>query len=197
MIPQLLITKDKDQIEEYVQTLAQKNNISMSHILRFEPETNTITIDQIRQINAFSLTQSVLPRICVIYRFDLARTEAQNALLKSIEERGETIYFILTAHSESPLLPTIISRVHTMRLASIEKSTRKADRDYSDAGMPLAQKLLKTHKISRDQALVVLEDLLRSEIAVEHKATIMQTHGHILRNNINPEYALDSILLKL
>ncbi|MBN2100317.1 hypothetical protein JW710_00265 [Candidatus Dojkabacteria bacterium] len=49
-------------------------------------------------------------QIGLIFRSDRLTTEAQNALLKSLEEPGEQTIFILTTTHEQFLLPTIVSR---------------------------------------------------------------------------------------
>ena len=73
-----------------------------------------ITIDQIRSLRGFLKLRSTgtetLRRAVVILDADKMNDEAQNALLKILEEPPQDTVFILTAKSEKNLLPTIPSR---------------------------------------------------------------------------------------
>ena len=52
--------------------------------------------------------------------------EAQNALLKTIEEPGEETVFILTAESESHVLPTIASRTRRLAISPVSSDEAAA-----------------------------------------------------------------------
>ena len=76
-----------------------------------------ISISQIREIG---LTLSSKPneakfRMVMILNADLMNIQAQNALLKMLEEPPEKTFFILIATKISFLLPTIISRCRVIR----------------------------------------------------------------------------------
>ena len=73
------------------------------------------TIRQLRQ-NAWLLPGEAPGRVCVLCGAENMTDQAQNALLKILEEPPEHTVFILTAENRSMLLPTILSRVQTIRL---------------------------------------------------------------------------------
>ena len=73
------------------------------------------TIRQLRQ-NAWLLPGEAPCRVCVLCGAENMTDQAQNALLKILEEPPEHTVFILTAENRSMLLPTILSRVQTIRL---------------------------------------------------------------------------------
>lgn len=73
------------------------------------------TIRQLRQ-NAWLLPGEAPCRVCVLCGAENMTDQAQNALLKILEEPPEHTVFILTAENRSLLLPTILSRVQTIRL---------------------------------------------------------------------------------
>ena len=83
-----------------------------------------IKIDHIRQIllelGRHSLEQG--KRVVLIEDFDTVMPQAQNALLKSIEEADENDYFILTASQENAVLTTIRSRCRIVRLCPLTDS---------------------------------------------------------------------------
>lgn len=73
------------------------------------------TIRKLRQ-NAWLLPGEAPCRVCVLCDAENMTDQAQNALLKILEEPPEHTVFILTAENRSMLLPTILSRVQTIRL---------------------------------------------------------------------------------
>jgi DNA polymerase III subunit delta' len=77
-------------------------------------EANPITIDLIRTTHRFAATPPLLhsQKYIVIIDVHCAKVEAQNALLKLLEEPPSYLTLVLTAHSKESMLPTIRSRCH-------------------------------------------------------------------------------------
>jgi len=72
----------------------------------------TIPISQIREMGstiASRANEAAFRMVCINHA-DLMNPQAQNALLKMLEEPPERTFFILAATRISPLLPTILSR---------------------------------------------------------------------------------------
>jgi hypothetical protein len=93
--------------------------------LHIAPEQSTIGIEAIRNIEQF-LSRKVpgsqpFKRIVIIEQSERLSTEAQNALLKNLEEPPADTLIILTATHASGLLPTIRSRVQTVKVNQPEK----------------------------------------------------------------------------
>lgn len=88
-------------------------------------EGKSISIDQVRQLEHFlSLKvprQAAVNRVVVIQDAHLLTAEAQNALLKLLEEPPAGSLIILTAGHEQALLPTIRSRVQVVAVKPPEK----------------------------------------------------------------------------
>lgn len=85
------------------------------------PEDTAIGIDFIRQIQHFMSLRSLalkqgVNRIAYLPDAQRMTREAQNALLKLLEEPPVGSMFLLTAISPSALLPTVLSRCHTLQL---------------------------------------------------------------------------------
>lgn len=80
--------------------------------LQIEPENNTIKIEQIRsmqeEISVKPITSN--KKVFLIINSDCMTKEAQNCLLKTLEEPPEYATIILTTSNESKLLNTIKSR---------------------------------------------------------------------------------------
>jgi len=76
------------------------------------PDANTIKINSVREIRQFvSMThEDVEYRFILINEAHLLNEQAQNSLLKNLEEPPEGIIFILNCSEKEKLLPTIQSR---------------------------------------------------------------------------------------
>lgn len=85
--------------------------------VKLEDDKKTLTIDQVRDLIAGSAFAPTLGKnkVVLINDIDLMRTEAANAILKLLEEPPASWTIILTATKEERLLPTILSRVVTLR----------------------------------------------------------------------------------
>lgn len=85
-----------------------------------EPEKGSISIDQVRAlIRFFRLTvpgTAAIKRVAVIMDAQAMGREAQNALLKLLEEPPEGSVLILTSSTPDQLLPTIRSRTQVLML---------------------------------------------------------------------------------
>lgn len=85
-----------------------------------------ISIDSIKQLYAHTKVKDPHPRIIVIDDADLMSLEAQNSLLKLLEEPSAHVHFILTSHSPQLLLATIHSRVQSIALRPVDAATNAA-----------------------------------------------------------------------
>ncbi len=88
------------------------------HIIAPEVEGGMIKVDQIRELQR-SLILSPYEaryRVALLLNFHQANANAQNALLKTLEEAPGKVILLLTADSAESLLPTISSRCEILRL---------------------------------------------------------------------------------
>jgi DNA polymerase III subunit delta' len=87
-------------------------------IVRAENEGGMIKVEQVRNLER-SLSLSPYEakfRIALLLDFQQANANAQNALLKTLEEAPQKVILLLTADSAENLLPTISSRCEILRL---------------------------------------------------------------------------------
>jgi len=80
------------------------------------PTTGNISIDQIKEIREFARFASLRKsaKFVIIYPADGMNKEAQNALLKVLEEPPANFHFFLITEHRNQLLPTILSRCQTV-----------------------------------------------------------------------------------
>lgn len=116
---QLLITKSGhatlEQINELADMLGFKlefrtNNPDLHQI---NSVGDTITIDTTRKLKIWNETRSYCGgnKMCVLHHCELLTAEAQNSLLKVLEEPSENTLILLVCSNINTLLETIISRV--------------------------------------------------------------------------------------
>lgn len=93
-------------------------------------EGQTIKIDQIREITNKVIEQPIVSnkKVYIINDCDKMTIEAQNCLLKTLEEPPEFAVMILITSNENVLLNTIKSRCMTMKFKNIPKEELK---DYA------------------------------------------------------------------
>jgi DNA polymerase-3 subunit delta' len=113
-------------------------------------EGKAIGIEAARQLDQFLALKvpgkAAHDRVIIIEDAHLLTTEAQNALLKTLEEPPEGTIIILTANHEQTVLPTIRSRVQVVPVGPLERANLEAhfngqdfdaksiDRAYSISG---------------------------------------------------------------
>jgi DNA polymerase-3 subunit delta' len=99
-------------------TQLQKMQQADLAIVKAETEGGMIKVEQVRSLER-SLSLSPYEakyRITLLLDFQQANANAQNALLKTLEEAPRQVILLLTADSAENLLPTIASRCEILRL---------------------------------------------------------------------------------
>lgn len=99
------------------------------HIVR-PIEKDSITIEQIRELHPLlkqkSSKSQIVARVVIVENADKMTVQAQNALLKKLEEPPSGVVIILTASDKTRLLPTIISR---LVIVPVKISSRRSVKD--------------------------------------------------------------------
>lgn len=83
-----------------------------------ENDKKSIGVDQIRKLRGIAnlAPHAALRRVCLICDAELMTAEAQNALLKLMEEPPPSLTLICTARSREALLETLTSRMTPLRM---------------------------------------------------------------------------------
>ena len=91
-------------------------------ILEPEPELSkpVIKVEKVRELlSSLSFASIGSSRVVIIDQAHALNTQASNALLKTLEEPTENIYFILIANDVQQFLPTIRSRTQVFRFSAL------------------------------------------------------------------------------
>lgn len=105
-----------------------------------EPDGTSIKIDQIRQMQKKIIEAPIISnnKVYIIDDADLMTTEAQNCLLKTLEEPPESVTIILIGSKENSFLSTIKSRCTIIKFQPIENEQIKEylRKKYNEEDIP-------------------------------------------------------------
>jgi len=120
----------------------------------------TISIDQIRQLPSmmYRKPQEGRRRIVIIDSMELLEEEAQNALLKILEEPPQDNVMILLTEKIQQILPTIASRCQPVRFQPLTTAEIEAILKKRTLGGSIPKAVMTLSRGSAAEALRILED---------------------------------------
>lgn len=220
----LIIHQNSAKVKEYIKQLIvdidesyqDEQNIQNAldvHIV--ESETSSIGIDDIK-ILLSSLQYKPLShekQFGIIINAYLLTTEAQNVLLKSLEEPSKNTEFIIATRSVTDVLPTIRSRC-TIHYISAEESKGKIPEECeSFIQMKPHERFLftreycKTHKKKEEieQFIVGLIEIYRTRLQEDRNLSknngenlkLLNTAYSYWQSNVNKQLLLEYIAINL
>lgn len=130
-----------------------KIEIKNAFILKPEQKT-TITIDQVREILGQLMVKQTNQQFALIRPADKLGEEAENAILKNLEEPKDNVHFLLITEKPSKLLPTILSRAQMYILKSTKTNLSEISAD--EKTKQLAKRLI----VAKSSDLVSLAEEL-------------------------------------
>lgn len=115
-------------------------------------DKKNITVSQIREIisKAFIIPHSGKRKVFIIKDAHKMNEQAQNALLKILEEPPKYVVFVLTSVSRTLLLETVLSRCILLTLSFIE------NKEQSDKADSLAKQYLEFFKIGKEYEMLLV-----------------------------------------
>jgi hypothetical protein len=133
--------KFKEMLKEFLGTDFEKT-VDLK-IIDLEEGKKNISIEQTRAIEDFTITKPIERefKVVLIKNADRLSTEAQNSILKTLEEPALYVRFILEAPRAKSLLSTIISRCIPVELGTSEifDLETSENSDYVDALIKVLQ----------------------------------------------------------
>lgn len=106
-----LLKQINEQLQREFKNIAELHRVPDIHIVEMT-EAKSIGIDEIKKIQKEMIFQPFeeIYQVGIIFHADSLTIEAQNALLKTLEEVGERSIYFLLCSNEQHLLDTIVSR---------------------------------------------------------------------------------------
>jgi replication-associated recombination protein RarA len=156
--------------------------------------------EAIRKLRLKPAAEGEIKRVVLIDGAHLMSTEAQNALLKAVEEPPPATAFVLTAISDNSVLPTIASRSQKLKIGSagIDDALEYFKKDYKPDQIKSAWQL-------SGGAIGLLSALLREDdghplkAAVENAKQILKSSRYeraLLLDNLSAKKAEFRVVLE-
>lgn len=200
----ILLLGDNTRAEKYLADYTRDNNIPSYNITVMQD----VKVDEARQLKKKISFKSSENRLFVIKKE--ITIEAQNALLKCVEEHEDMTHFIFHVEKEEDLLPTIRSRCFIVRLgnaSSMSTQTEKLLEQFfsnPNADWNIIEELSLTFPeqgaeqfVSSLRCLMLKNTDNRQKILPYYNAckTTLQMLPFITNNNVNPKILLERALI--
>ncbi len=227
----IITSTDKKKRQEYIQKYCEDLSIDPLDITTIQKDTalkqniNTIGIEEIKNMQKKLFLKPIKsPTKAVIMQdAQLLTTQAQNALLKVLEEPPDHTIIILSCQSKESLLPTIISRCQIINLRNErQKLSDQETKDLTEfienlPKMPIGEKFKKAESLAKEKgkekALTWIENtiiILREQVLEQTKnnqpdinstlhnlRSFQKTHTLLKTTNTNPRFLLENTFLSL
>lgn len=211
----ILLGEDEKKAEKYITDFQSSHAIPELNLIRYKEESS-IGIDIIRQMKSSILTKPFggYARMIVFYRAEKMTAEAQNSLLKTLEEPPAHTYILLQTESTRNILPTIISRTTLVKLNTQNMHTTD-DHEYRAEIRKLlistpGARILMSQKIStaKETAENFFDNVfVELEMAMKAGGTNAPVYASVLKKcmrarqllekNINVKLLMDNLFLSL
>ena len=127
----------KSVIAKYLSNniIEPRDNAESVDIVRYYPSSSSFGVDDVRNIidEVSKKPYEGDKKVLILYKCDKMTTQAQNALLKTIEEPPAGVYLILLSDSLETILDTIQSRCQVYKLTPLSKDNIS---EYIDSYYP-------------------------------------------------------------
>lgn len=208
MQSKLLLSSDNNILVSYVNSLRNDLGVGDWNFEEISPAPS-IGIEEIRKLQKKLIVKPVADghRLVVLRDFDKATVQAQNALLKTLEEPPSHTTIALTAGNVRNILETIQSRCEKIILSSEE--IREVDTETAEFIATILKStpgqrllLLQPYTKTREDALALLQRmtlLLRQQLRNGNilPLSLLLTAGMLKKISAANEYLLHNISYKL
>lgn len=219
----IVASTDKNKKVDYIQEFLANEKIDKFDVTTIGIESsknqNSIGIDEIKnlQIKIFLKPIKSEKKAIVIKDSDHLTIEAQNALLKVLEEPPGHTIIILNVENIEHLLPTIISRCQIVTLQSDEikfedqekREIQELIADFST--IKVGERLKLAERMSKDKGrtldmvgkliLVLREQMLEKGFEagseVKQIKSFQELYIILKSTNVNPRFAIEDTLLSI
>lgn len=184
--------------------------INSVDIVKYYPSSNTFGVDDVRKVieEVNKKPYEGNRKVIIMYKCDKMTAQAQNALLKTIEEPPDGVFLILLSDSLEQILETVQSRCQIYKLTPLSKDEilEYIDENYKSLNLEERQSAIaystgipgKVDRFIKDEKLKQLRDLcieLFDDILARNKKIVIKYQEAF--NNLKDEKAdlLDILLL--
>jgi len=215
-----LVTGPEDSRRKQTQSLAKTLGIDLTRvsldIFFISPQKSSVTIDQIRDLknHIFQKPLKLNYKFILIEKAHKLTHEAQNALLKILEEPPSHAIIVLEAKDKSQLLPTIQSRI-------VIKQARPTDQPFETKRIKESNLLTEKNIVKLlekipvidnpiqwlDDQIILLHKMLKKKISANQPAISPAKISDLIEKcaktkqmieaNVNPRFALANLIFSI
>ena len=215
MTTYLIISTNETVRETQARTLAGQLNITSFDISVIETE-GSIGIEDVRNLQKQIMLKPMHGenKAIIIKNAHMLTTEAQNALLKTLEEPPLHTYIYLTAENTNNLLPTILSRTSLIELNEDKQFDEQALQEIQEQvkilySNDLGKKLKQAEVLAADkkEALIwiekamhtirttMLREVNQANMYIPVIESLQKTYTVLKTTNTNPRITLENLFL--
>lgn len=212
----IIVSNNKKEREDYAIQVCKKNKVNDFDLVIIEID-KTIGIEEIRNFQKKVFLKPLKGNVkAVLLKADQGLTiEAQNALLKVLEEPPLNTIIILTISNQDHLLPTVRSRCKIVELQQKMDFPEEEKAHYLNLSISLSSssiarrlKLAQDLAKNKEEALIWLEKMILTirEKMIEDQnncnclnllISLQETYKILSTTNVNPRLTLENLFLNL
>jgi DNA polymerase-3 subunit delta' len=170
--------------------------------LKVYPKEKNIMVDDVVEIVSDSIQRPMdaIYKVYILNNFDEATTQAQNKILKTLEEPPQNVIFILTCANSSAVLPTIISRVKTITepLLNTDIVTSflkdKGVKDPESVAMVSGNKIYSALKIAGGNAGKIVDLAIETLLYLRSSSDVLKFSSRIVSLKKDFVYFVDTLI---
>lgn len=224
----LVVCANEEKIKEWVTDTLTKYSVDRFDITVLGQDTkkSTTGIDQVRLIQKNISLKPIAGTVkaVILYNAQFLTIEAQNALLKTLEEPPSDTIIILASNKKEALLPTILSRCTIIDLGfkiqqlAVDEANEFKLLIQSIQNWETGERLKKAEIFAKDkqESIVFLEkiiistrEMLLSQIKEENNndylitqllsylVAFQKSYQTLSTTNVNPRFTLETMFLSL
>jgi len=200
----LVFGGSKGKQDTYIKGVLSKLGLRKNHpdVLTITKNTNkqSIGIKQAKEAIKFLVTKPYSSKHKVVVIEDAHRLtiQAQNSLLKTLEEPPDYAVIILEAKTEDSLLPTVVSRCRRKAISDIDIVPKQI---WKEANSEKLSKLDKDEVINLIEGWITVErgEMLENpqRIYSNNIAWMIEIKTDLENTNVNMRLALENLLIHL
>ena len=201
----ILCENQKNSPCEKCKSCIEFNSNNNPDFFFIEPDGNSVKIDQIRNMQKCILEKPIISskKVYIINNAETMTKEAQNCLLKTLEEPQEYVVIILIVSDENSMLPTIKSRCTKIFFEKISDENLKTyikekigDVHFEESMIKLSEGSIgKCIEISKKQEILKkIEDFINNIENID-EIQIINTSSYFNENKEDINLILDYIYI--
>lgn len=191
----------KNQFYSDLGKLDFKINKSLELEIDINEKKASIGVEDVKEIISWNSVKTHEVRVAFLFNADKLTTQAQNALLKSIEEPNVLSQIVLITNNKNTFLDTILSRCRVIEFESIQKESKNVA-EFLNGSYLEKKKILSDLTASRIEFIVFIENLLIniSEVlkvwnSEKNVIELIENWQLALKSNVNIKAIASSVLL--